>query len=87
MASKVIRTPKLIVFNLAWSIGSKELRNYFSKYGPVAFADVKFDRATGFSRGYGFVEMVNGDDLAKVLNEANHYLEGSVINIKRSENN
>lgn len=84
MAGRLIRAQKLVVFNLPWSVGPKELREHFSKFGPLAYVDVKFDKSTGFSRGFGFVEFAKVEDLQKVLNET-HHLEGNILNIKRSE--
>ncbi|XP_063218447.1 acyl-CoA-binding domain-containing protein 6-like [Bacillus rossius redtenbacheri] len=53
MATRVIR--KFFVGNLPWTVGSRELRTYFSEFGPLVSANIIFDRNTGISRGYGFV--------------------------------
>lgn len=84
MATRIIRAPKLVVFNLPWSVGSKELRDYFAKFGPISYCDVKFNKSTGFSRGFGFVEFSKVEDTQKVFEEVNHTLEGNILNIKRS---
>lgn len=86
MASRVVRSPKLVIFNLPWSIGPKELRTYFAKFGAITYSDVKFDKATGFSKGFGFIEFGNPEDTHKVLEVPVHKLEGNILNIRRSEN-
>jgi RNA recognition motif-containing protein len=48
---------KLYVGNLAFSIGDNELKQFFESCGTVVSATVIMDRATGRSKGFGFVEM------------------------------
>ena len=52
---------KIYVGNLPWSIADAELKEFFSNYGTVHSAVVITDRETGRSRGFGFVEMDQGD--------------------------
>lgn len=50
--------PKNIyVGNLSWSTTDADLKSLFSQYGEVTSAQVIEDRASGRSRGFGFVEM------------------------------
>jgi RNA recognition motif-containing protein len=48
---------KLYVGNLAYGIGSSDLQRLFAAHGSVRSAEVITDRATGRSKGFGFVEM------------------------------
>jgi RNA recognition motif-containing protein len=52
---------KIYVGNLSWSTTDAELRDLFSTIGTVHSAAVVSDRETGRSRGFGFVEMDEGD--------------------------
>lgn len=60
-------TAKLFVGNLPYSCTDDDLRNLFESCGadPV---DVRviMDRATGLSRGFGFVEMATYDEAVQV---------------------
>lgn len=47
----------IYVGNLSWSTTDADLRALFAQYGEVSSAHVIEDRATGRSRGFGFVEM------------------------------
>ena len=47
----------IYVGNLSWSTTDADLQSLFSQYGQVNSAQVIEDRATGRSRGFGFVEM------------------------------
>ncbi len=48
---------KLFVGNLPYSMNDDQLRELFAEYGEVASASVIIDRATGRSKGFGFVEL------------------------------
>ena len=48
---------KLYVGNLSYDVDSSELQRMFEPYGAVQSAQVITDRATGRSKGFGFVEM------------------------------
>lgn len=50
---------KLFVGNLPYSATNESMGEYFAQYGEVASAAVIMDRATGRSKGFGFVEMTN----------------------------
>jgi len=59
----------IYVGNLPYSTTSSELEELFSPHGAVDSAQVIMDRATGRSRGFGFVEM-SSDDQARAAIEA-----------------
>jgi len=52
---------KLYVGNLSFRVTSEDLQEYFATAGAVESANVIFDRETGRSRGFGFVEMASDD--------------------------
>ncbi len=45
----------------------EELHQLFAQVGPVVSAKIIIDRATGRSKGFGFVEMENESDVAKAI--------------------
>ncbi len=51
---------KLYVGNLSYTIDSQQLGDIFSEIGSVNSANVIMDRDSGRSKGFGFVEMVDG---------------------------
>ncbi|HEY5657504.1 MAG TPA: RNA-binding protein [Myxococcota bacterium] len=61
---------KIYVGNLPWTATDAELRELFSSIGTVHSASVVNDRETGRSRGFGFVEMDEGD-AEKAISELN----------------
>jgi RNA recognition motif-containing protein len=63
---------KLFVGSLPWSIDDKTLQATFEAYGTVVSANVVKDRATGRSRGFGFVEMENSSDASKAISALNN---------------
>jgi RNA recognition motif-containing protein len=55
---------------LPWSSSEDDVRDTFAQYGEVISAKIIYDRETGRSRGFGFVEM---EDAAadEAINELN----------------
>ncbi len=66
---------KLFVGNLSYSTGDERLQEAFSQFGEVLSASVIMDRATGQSRGFGFVEF-ESDTAARSAIES---LNGTVL--------
>jgi RNA recognition motif-containing protein len=52
---------KLYVGNLSYNTTEESLRDAFATAGAVVSTTVIMDRMTGRSRGFGFVEMEDGD--------------------------
>ncbi len=65
----------IYVGNLSFDVTDASLQEAFVAFGAVNKANVVTDRATGRSRGFGFVEMAN-DDEGKAAIEA---LNGSEL--------
>ncbi|KAH8407760.1 hypothetical protein KR222_002001, partial [Zaprionus bogoriensis] len=85
MSSNITRAAyKLFVGNLPWTIGSKELATYFSRFGHVAKAEVVFDKNLGLSKYYGFVVFSQRDAYNSASNQNTHLLEGRVLNVQRA---
>ncbi len=62
---------KLYVGGLPYSTTNEELEAYFAQIGQVVSATVIFDRETGRSKGFGFVEMDEEADGKKAIEEYN----------------
>lgn len=63
---------KLFVGSLPWSINDQTLQETFEKYGTVVSAKVIMDRATGRSKGFGFVEMENVNEAKDAMKSLNN---------------
>lgn len=62
---------KLFVGGLSYSTTSESLREYFAQCGTVESATVITDRATGQSRGFGFVEMASEAEAQAAISKLN----------------
>ena len=58
---------KLYVGNLPFTIGDADLQNLFAQAGTVKSAQVIKDRASGRSKGFGFVEMSSSDEAQSAI--------------------
>ena len=54
----------IYVGNISWGLSDQDLENVFAEHGIVTSAKIITDRATGRSRGFGFVEMSDGAEAA-----------------------
>ena len=62
---------KLYVGNLSYNTTEDGLRNLFSGYGNVASVKIIFDRETGNSKGFGFIEMTTDEEAVAAINGTN----------------
>ncbi|XP_075499467.1 uncharacterized protein LOC142537870 [Primulina tabacum] len=76
---------KLFVGGITHSTNTENLREYFSKYGEVKNAQVMRNRATGVSRGFGFVSFADQSSMEKALQNEEHEILGRrvAVNIPR----
>jgi len=77
---------KLFVGGLSWDTTTQDLRDTFAKFGSVVDATVILDRATGRSRGFGFVTFENPPDAQVAIKEMNGAeLDGRVLKVNRAD--
>jgi len=75
----------LFVAKLSSSTTGDDLQSLFSQFGEVASAKVIFDRETGNSKGFGFVEMPNDDEANEAINALNDSeQDGNQIVVKQA---
>jgi RNA recognition motif-containing protein len=60
---------KLYVGNLGFDVTTKDLEELFGQAGVCESVAVITDRATGQSRGFGFVEMSSNGDAQKAIQQ------------------
>ena len=62
---------KLFVAGLPYDFDDAELMEFFEKFGKVNSAKVAIDKATGKSRGFAFVDMMNDDEAKEAIESLN----------------
>ncbi|KAM1919609.1 hypothetical protein ACFX15_023527 [Malus domestica] len=60
---------RLFVGGLSWSVDEKSLKDAFSSFGEVTEVKIVYDRDSGRSRGFGFVNFSKEDE-AQVAKDA-----------------
>lgn len=74
----------LYVGNLGYGISDKDLKALFMTHGNVRSAQVVKDRASGHSKGFGFVEMSNPREAEAAISALNgREIEGRVIVVNK----
>jgi RNA recognition motif-containing protein len=58
---------KLFVGNLPYNASEQDLEEHFSQAGVVASVSLMFDRMTGKSRGFGFIEFTTPEDAERAV--------------------
>ena len=61
----------IFVGNLKYDVTEDELRDVFSQHGEVQSVAIIRDRATGQSKGFGFVEMPNKNEADAAIQTLN----------------
>ncbi|XP_077249697.1 uncharacterized protein LOC143889400 isoform X2 [Tasmannia lanceolata] len=72
---------KLVVLGIPWDVDSEELMQYMSQFGELADVMVMKDRASGRSRGFGYVTFSSLEDAEKAL-AAQHTFKGRTLDVK-----
>ncbi|MDR0685121.1 MAG: RNA-binding protein [Spirochaetaceae bacterium] len=62
---------KLYVGNLSYKTSEENLSSYFSSYGTVTSTKIIFDRDSGKSKGFGFVEMSSEEEANAAVQDTN----------------
>jgi RNA recognition motif-containing protein len=75
----------IYVSHLSWGTKSDSLQNLFSQYGEVSSANVITDRETGRSRGFGFVEMEDGEAQAAIEALDNYSFGGRTLRVNEAK--
>ncbi len=77
---------RLYVGNLSFSSTTETLREAFSRIGEVTDVHVVTDRATGQSRGFGFVTMGSPAEAQKAIETMNGAsLDGRALRVNEAE--
>ncbi len=76
----------LFVAGLPSDLDDAELMEFFEKFGIVNSAKVAYDKETGKSRGFAFVDMPNDDEAREAIEGLNDiYLGKKAIVVKEAE--
>ena len=76
---------KLYVGNLSFEVTNKDLEDLFAQAGICESVAVITDRATGQSRGFGFVEMGSSADAQKAIQQFDgHELKGRALKVNEA---
>ncbi|BBN03260.1 hypothetical protein MPTK1_2g22090 [Marchantia polymorpha subsp. ruderalis] len=78
VASKDPAHRKLFVRGLAWETTSQALRDAFEQYGEIEEGAVITDKATGKSRGFGFITFKHMDSAQRALKEPSKNIDGRI---------
>ena len=71
--------------NLSYNTTDADLREAFEAFGKVTSATVISDRATGQSKGFGFVEMANNSEADAAIKALNgRDLNGRTIKVNQA---
>jgi heterogeneous nuclear ribonucleoprotein A1/A3 len=75
---------KIFVGGIRRDITEDQLRDYFSQYGGVTECILAKDKATGVSRGFGFITFDDTDAVDKVIVARPHTINDSKADVKKA---
>ncbi|KAF8049440.1 hypothetical protein N665_2210s0002 [Sinapis alba] len=73
-SSSASPSSKLFVGGLSYSVDEQSLKDAFSSFGDVQEIRIAYDKGTGRSRGFGFVDFSEKDDALS----AKHAMDGFI---------
>lgn len=73
---------KIFVGGIAYDVSNEDLTSHFTQFGEVAQAQVKFDRVTGRSRGFAFVEFAAGEGCKAALAAREQTIKNKQVEVK-----
>ncbi|KAI1710386.1 low-density lipoprotein receptor domain class A domain-containing protein [Ditylenchus destructor] len=71
----------LFIGKLSPKTTDESLQKHFSKYGQLTQCNVKTDRQTGRSRGFGYVAFGSQEELDRALKDQPHVIDGVEVKI------
>ncbi|GAA0169669.1 hypothetical protein LIER_24103 [Lithospermum erythrorhizon] len=71
---------KVFVGGLAWETQREAMRAYFEKFGEILEAVIILDKASGRSKGYGFVTFKEAEAAKKACEDASPMINGRRAN-------
>jgi len=79
--SRTELTSDMIVLGLPYSATEEDLKNYFEKFGELVHYEVKLDKETKKSKGFGFIRFKT-EEVAQEVLEATHMMGGRSLDVK-----
>ncbi|MEX1249083.1 MAG: helicase-related protein, partial [Acidimicrobiia bacterium] len=79
------RRPSVFVGNLPWTATDSDIRDLFSRHGRVHNATVITDRRDGRSKGFGFVEMSQGEARSAIDALKGSTMGGRALKVRLAE--
>jgi RNA recognition motif-containing protein len=77
---------KLLIRNLSRSTTESAIRTLFESYGAVQSCNIIIDKATGVSKGFGFVEMPKAGEAKAAMRSLNgSEVDGNKLRVKKAE--
>ncbi|KAK8797414.1 hypothetical protein WA158_004622 [Blastocystis sp. Blastoise] len=75
--------PKIFVGGLHSEITDDMLRDYFKQFGEVVACNVVRDKATGKSKGFGFVQLASHEIVDEILSHTELKIRGKKVDVRR----
>ncbi len=76
----------IYVGNLSYDTDEHSLRKVFEKYGSVDSVNIIFDKFSGRSKGFGFIEMPDNSEAQKAIDELDGQdLDGRNIKVNQAK--
>lgn len=76
---------KIFIGGIPYDATDDDLKLHFSKFGEVVSANVKFDRTSGRSRGFAFVEFAKVEDCQRALQCRDQQVKNKPVEIKAAK--
>ncbi|KAK1793164.1 hypothetical protein P4O66_011566 [Electrophorus voltai] len=75
---------ELFVSKIPWTLGTKEVKEYFGQFGHVKKCLLPFDKGTGFHKGFCWIGYTTEEGLHNALHKDPHVVEGTKVQVQQN---
>ncbi len=75
---------RLFIGGISYDTTKQDLHEYFGRFGHIADCSIVYNRATGISKGYGFIKIKDRPVANIILEHGKHYIKGRLVDVDQA---
>ena len=75
---------RLFIGGISFDTTESDLQEYFSSFGPINSCTIVYNRYTGISKGYGFLQIKGKNMAQRILSSDKHLIKGRLVDVSEA---